>query len=62
MKTIKGIYWNISHYFTYEINGKEYYVEGELYYNKSKKRFEHTHIGPRGGETLIYWTEKEYVK
>lgn len=61
MKTKRGKDYNKEDYFTYEINGKEYWVQGELYYNKKNKRYEHTHIGPKGGETLIYWTEKERV-
>lgn len=54
MKTIKGTTRN-GNYFEYEINGKEYWVQGELYYNKEKGRYEHTHIGPRGGEILVVW-------
>ena len=54
MKTIKGTTRN-GNYFEYEINGKKCWVQGELYYNKEKDRFEHTHIGPRGGETLVVW-------
>lgn len=56
MKTKKGVSRN-GNYFTYEVNGKEYWVQGELYYNKDKSRFEHVHIGVRGGETLIFWKE-----
>lgn len=59
MKTKRGNSYNNANYFTYEINGKEYWVQGELYYNDSKKRYEHTHVGPRGGEILIFWTERE---
>lgn len=40
---------------SYEVNGKKYWVQGELYWNKKRNRLEHTHIGPRGGEYLIYW-------
>jgi|GEM_PF-1553287 len=41
--------------FEYEINGKQYSIQGELYYNKKKERYEHIHVGPRGGEYLIWW-------
>lgn len=33
-----------------------------MYYNKKKQRYEHEHIGKRGGKTLIFWTEKEFNK
>lgn len=42
---------------TYTINGKTYEVYGEFYYNKEKCRYEHTHIGKRGGEMLITWQD-----
>lgn len=48
-------------HFEYEVNGKEYWVQGELYYNKKKERYEYIHEGSRGGEVLIFWTEKERV-
>lgn len=54
MKTIKGTYRD-NNYFEYEVNGKKYWVQGELYWNKKRNRLEHTHTGPRGGEYLIYW-------
>lgn len=54
MKTIKGTYRD-NNYFEYEVNGKKYWVQGELHWNKAKNRLEHTHTGPRGGEYLIYW-------
>ena len=62
MKTVKGTSYNTkTNYFEYTINGKEFWVQGELYYNKKKDRFEHTHIGPRGGESLVVWPiEKTY--
>ena len=41
--------------FEYEINGKQFSIQGELYYNKKKERYEHIHVGPRGGEYLIWW-------
>lgn len=54
MKTIKAdCYW--SNTLEYTINGKEYSVTGEFYYNKKKDRIEHIHEGPRGGEYLIVW-------
>lgn len=60
MRTKRGTGYNPrTQHFTYEINGKEYWVQGENYYNCEKKRYEHIHIGSRGGETLIFWTEKE---
>ena len=56
MRTIKGTYKdNKCQYFEYEINNKLYWIQGELYYNKQKKRFEHMHIGERGGKYLITW-------
>nr|DAR45083.1 MAG TPA: PBCV-specific basic adaptor domain [Caudoviricetes sp.] len=54
MKTIKGTYRD-NNYFEYEVNGKKYWVQGELYWNKKRNRLEHTHTGPRGGKYLIYW-------
>lgn len=42
----------------YEISGKWHSVTGEFHYNKKAGRFEHVHVGPRGGETLIYWKKK----
>lgn len=54
MKTIKAdAYW--AHTLEYAVNGKDYSVTGDFYYNKKKKRLEHVHIGPRGGEYLIIW-------
>ena len=41
--------------FEYEINGKQFSIQGELYYNKKRERYEHIHVGPRGGEYLIWW-------
>lgn len=40
-------------YMEYEVNGKQYWVQGEHYYNRRKERYEHTHYDPRGGEYLI---------
>lgn len=37
MKTIKGTYRD-NNYFEYEVNGKKYWVQGELYWNKAKKQ------------------------
>ena len=42
----------------YTVNGKTYEVFGEFYYNEAKRRYEHTHIGKRGGETLITWPDR----
>ena len=53
-KVIRGIS-KIGNYFDYEVNGKEYWIQGELYFNKDKNRYEHTHIGKRGGTYLIVW-------
>lgn len=61
MRAKRGISYNSMSYFDYEVNGKYYWVQGELYYNNKKNRYEHVHIGARGGETLIFWTEKERV-
>lgn len=58
MKTIKARIDSTYDYVCYEINGKIYEAWGEFYFNKKLKRFEHTHIGPRGGETLIVWKVK----
>lgn len=56
MKIIKGTYKdNKSQYFEYEINNKSYWVQGELYYNKQKKRYEHEHIASHGEIYLITW-------
>lgn len=59
MKTKRGNSYNRSAYFDYFINGKYVWVQGELHYNERKSRYEHIHIGKRGGETLIYWTIQE---
>ena len=60
MRTQRGNSYNPrTGYYDYSINGKYYWVQGELYYNKKKKSFEHKHIGDRGGVTLIFWTENE---
>lgn len=59
MKTIKANDYyragGLSYVLEYEVNGKQFEVTGEFYYNKSRGRIEHTHEGPRGGEYLIYW-------
>ena len=39
----------------YTVGKKEFSVSGEFYYNKTKDRIEHVHIGPKGGEYLIVW-------
>lgn len=59
MKTKRGNSYNKAMYFDYYVNGKYYWVQGEMYYNKKRKRYEHEHIGARGGRTLIFWTERE---
>lgn len=53
-RTIKGTYRNRD-YFEYRIGNNEYWIQGELYYNRKKERYEHIHEGPRGGEYLIVW-------
>lgn len=35
-------------YVSYTVNGKEFFAQGEFYYDG--KHYHHTHIGPRGGE------------
>lgn len=37
----------------YDVNGVEYNVTGEFYYNVKKSRYEHIHVGKRGGEYLV---------
>ena len=44
----------MSYTMVYTVYGKEYTVSGEFEYNRAKGRYEHVHVGPRGGETLIY--------
>ena len=55
MRTIKAESDSRSDFVVYRVNGKEYEVWGEFYFNKKKNRYEHTHIGKRGGEYLIVW-------
>lgn len=62
MKTTRGTSYNKAGYFEYEINGRDFWVQGEMHYNKARKRYEHMHTGARGGETLVFWTEKEFTK
>lgn len=55
-KIIKGESMNLrSGYFDYYFKGQMFFVQGELYFNESKQRYEHTHYGPRGGKHLIIW-------
>ena len=42
----------------YSINGKSYSVSGQLYYNNTRKRFEHIHIGKRNGKYLVVFYKK----
>lgn len=37
MRAKRGNSYNGSMYFDYEINGKYFWIQGELYYNKKKK-------------------------
>ena len=61
MRTKKGESYDLrSQYFDYSINGVYFWVQGDIYYNEKKKRFEHIHYGKRGGETLIFWTKREF--
>lgn len=53
-KIVKGTYRSGSH-FEYEIRGKQFHIDGELYWNREKNRLEHKHIGERGGKYLVYW-------
>lgn len=56
MKTIRAAsMWNNHTVMEYEVNGKDFSVTGDFYYNKKKARFEHVHVGPRGGQYLIIW-------
>jgi len=56
MRTIKGTTQDHkAQHYEYAINGKMYWVQGELAYNTEKKRYEHTHYGTRGGKYLIIW-------
>lgn len=55
-KTIKGDYYNPQlEYFEYSFKGQFIWVQGELAFNKEKNRYEHVHLGRRGGRYLIYW-------
>lgn len=55
-KIIKGESMNLrSGYFDYYFKGQMFFVQGELYFNESKQRYEHIHYGPRGGKYLIIW-------
>lgn len=57
MKIIKGESFNTrTMYFDYTFKGQYYWVQGELAYNEKRKRYEHIHIGERGGEYLIVWS------
>lgn len=56
----RGESYNKNQYYDYYVNGKYYWVQGELYYNNDRKRYEHIHTGKRGGKLLIFWTKKEY--
>lgn len=53
-RTIRGTYHR-GDYFEYQIGNKEYWVQGELSYNRAKERYEHVHEGARGGQYLIVW-------
>ena len=53
-KLIKGTY-RFGNHFEYEIRGKRFKFNGDVYYNKRRNRLEHEHIGERGGKYLVYW-------
>jgi hypothetical protein len=56
MRTTKGTTQDHKvQYYEYAFKGQMYWVQGELAYNTEKKRYEHTHYGPRGGKHLIIW-------
>lgn len=55
MKTIKADKESTRNFVSYEINGKYYEAWGEFFFNKKKHRWEHEHIGKRGGKYLIVW-------
>lgn len=56
MRTIKGISADMrTMYFEYAFKNQMYWVQGELAYNRDKKRYEHIHYGVRGGKYLITW-------
>lgn len=54
IKTIRGTYRQ-GDYFEYRVGNKEYWVQGEVSYNRAKERYEHLHEGARGGQYLIVW-------
>lgn len=47
--TIRGTLRS-GNYFEYELFGRTYWVQGELYFNKAMQRYEHQH-----GKVLIWW-------
>ena len=55
MRTIKADKESTRNFVSYEINGKYYEVWGEFHFNAKKNRWEHEHIGKRGGKYLIVW-------
>ena len=55
MKTIKADKESTRSYVSYEVNGEYFEVWGEFHFNKEKNRWEHEHIGKRGGKYLIVW-------
>ena len=55
MKTIKADKESTRNFVSYEINGEYYEAWGEFFFNKKKNRWEHEHIGKRGGKYLIVW-------
>ncbi len=57
VKEIKGDSFDLrTRYFDYEYNGEYKWVQGELFYNKAKKRFEHQVFDDNDElEAIIYW-------
>lgn len=57
VKEIKGETMNLRpEYFDYEYKGEYRWVQGELYYNKEKKRFEHEILNDKEEvEAIVYW-------
>lgn len=50
-----GFSFGTSYSMVYEIEGQEFNVSGEFFYNREKSRYEHIHICPDCSEILIFW-------
>lgn len=44
---------NSGYYIEYEVNGKEFWAQGEFYYDKKRGIYTHIHEGVRGGNYEI---------